>query len=209
MMPLQWYCRQTEAWLAECIYREISGESSQPLIICLPRNSLTIVCLCLLRGWIRVDKASVQAFSEGERKGREGEKWVNGVINTWWFKWFDLVPCYIFLASWAILLWIGEERIFFSLATSFLPPRSSPQCAAMQPSPLPFLTRLLLFYHRPSTFNPASHVLSLFLLSPPQCPCVLRFNAPNKLSVSAHWECQQGRSVPPSVSAVRMALRAA
>lgn len=47
----------------------VSGESSQLLIFYLPLPSLSILCLCLLRGWIRDDRASVQAFSEGEKEG--------------------------------------------------------------------------------------------------------------------------------------------
>lgn len=152
-------CWLTEILLAETMYERVSGESSQPFIFYLPLPSLILLYLCLWRRWIRDDRASVQAFSEGERR-REGEKRVKGFINTWWFNWFDLVSWYTFLASWAIPLWIGGERIFFSLLPSFLPaPEEFPLCA-----PLHLVLTHLLWFSSSNT-SPPFLTCSLHLFS--------------------------------------------
>lgn len=103
------------------------------------------------------------------------------------------MPRYAFLASEAILLWIGGERVFFSFATSFLPaPEEFPSvCALIPPLLLHLLSSSLHLLHvtQPLPFffimypPPFIQTLTFFLSfspSPPQCSFVLRFNAPKQ-----------------------------
>lgn len=105
------------------------------------------------------------------------------------------MPRYAFLASQAILLWIGGERVFFSLATSFLPASEGFPLLCSYTASLPSPSLFLLFFcvsfsskitnfimFPPPFIQTLIVVLSFSLFPPslPQCSFVLRFNAPKQ-----------------------------